>query len=643
MDAYTASVNAFTRLADVLHSQVATQVASWLKPQVERSLTLVATRELPGSALLEKKEAVYQIHKTASRLDPLSGDVLRPKILEAANAIDRRFYTDVLQTLPEALQGGDPEKLKDIQGALFWVSQNGLLEDLQQVLDRLPREIPEHLEYLRQFILERRNLLSREPREVIAVREVLAPDTPGRFLVSTRAGRPLDPHVMQDIREKLMEWGADETLSTETVNPAEGEDSQVLVLRNTFAERLQENFGVLVEPDAKLYLQGERTRDRGLRLRLVNRQGDRLGRVPVRLVLQDQATGDRREYVSPASHNGHFFYPLGNEKLVSVEVRPRGSYWSKRFLSQAENGDEEEVVLDQFPQPISELCWWRELVRFSGQGKGVNIALIDSGVEPHPALKEPLGGICVKDLGNASWDTDDLGHGTHIAGILCGADPSGGFRGIAPEAGLWVIRVCAGPKGEFHASHLIEAMRKAVIDYGVDIINISASTATHLAVLQQELRETVDRGVLVVAAVGNQGRGEVCYPARFEDAVGVSACGKQGSYPSDSTHVIAESEHLAEDFYFAKFSNSGPGVDVCAPGVAIVSTVLDGLFGSMDGTSMACPMVAGAAACLLSESEELRGMQGRDRVQALKAKLFQSCRKMASWTDLHQGVGLLHP
>jgi subtilisin len=106
---------------------------------------------------------------------------------------------------------------------------------------------------------------------------------------------------------------------------------------------------------------------------------------------------------------------------------------------------------------------------------------------------------------------------------------------------------------------------------------------------------------------------------------------------------MAESQHLEGDLYFAGFSNFGAGVDVCAPGVAVVSTVPNGLFGSMDGTSMACPMVAGAAACLLSEDEELLQMRNRDRVLALKAKLFQSCRKMASWADLHQGAGLLHP
>lgn len=643
MDAYTASVNAFTRLADVVRSQVALQVASWLEPQVERSLRLVANRELPGSALLEKRDTVYQIHETACRLDPLSGDVLRPRILETANAIDRRFYTSVLQRLANALQEGNHAVEEDVQKALFWVSQNGLLEDLEEVAERLPRELPEQLEFLRHVILERRDALRRISRNVIAVREIMAPDPPVRFLVSTPGGRPLDPALMQSLRKRLMEWGTEEAMASQSVSSMGEADDQVLLLRSATAERLQETLeGVLLEPDAKFYLQGEAPRGRQLRLHLVDRSGAGLKGVPVTLALEDPTTGIRREHLTATRHDGCLVHPLGDKTVVSVEINPRGTYWSKRLKPGDEVIENEfEIVLDHFPEPNSELCWWRRLVRFSGQGRGVRIALIDSGVSHHTAL-QPMGGSCVKELGYEPWNQDDLGHGTHIAGILCGRDASRGFLGIAPEAELWVIRVCAGPKGEFHASHLIEAIRKAV-EYDADIINISASTATHLITVEQELQDVVDRGILVVAAAGNQGRSEVCYPARFEDAVGVSACGQRGSYPLDSTHVKAESQHLEGDLYFAGFSNFGPGVDVCAPGVAIVSTVPDGLFGSMDGTSMACPMVAGAAACILSEHEELQRVRDRDRVLALKTKLFQNCRKMVNWTDLHQGAGLLHP
>src|SRR6185436_3272755 len=100
--------------------------------------------------------------------------------------------------------------------------------------------------------------------------------------------------------------------------------------------------------------------------------------------------------------------------------------------------------------------------------------------------------------------------------------------------------------------------------------------------------------------------GAVRFPANLQDVIGVSAIGKTGIYPSDSIHADAESSIKRGDYFFASFSNFGPDIDFCAPGVAITSTVPAADYAPWDGTSMACPHVAGVAALALNISPKLK-------------------------------------
>ncbi len=87
----------------------------------------------------------------------------------------------------------------------------------------------------------------------------------------------------------------------------------------------------------------------------------------------------------------------------------------------------------------------------------------------------------------------------------------------------------------------------------------------------------------------------------------MGAFGRLRGYPSDSLHTAFESDRLSEDgkYYLANFSNRGRNLDFCAPGIAVVSTVPGGGYLAMDGTSMACPQVAGIAALTLAAHPEI--------------------------------------
>ena len=109
----------------------------------------------------------------------------------------------------------------------------------------------------------------------------------------------------------------------------------------------------------------------------------------------------------------------------------------------------------------------------------------------------------------------------------------------------------------------------------------------------------------MLAASGNDGRAGVSFPASDDLCIAVSAVGHRLSLVANSTSAASFAPPTGTDpnEFIADFSNIGPQVDLCGPGVGIVSTVVPGnSFAVMDGTSMACPAATGAAARLLAAS-----------------------------------------
>ena len=273
-------------------------------------------------------------------------------------------------------------------------------------------------------------------------------------------------------------------------------------------------------------------------------------------------------------------------------------------------------------------------------GKGVKIAIVDSGADTtHPLLRQIRLGL---DLTNGadphSWTQDSIGHGSHCAGIIAARDESGKMmRGFAPEAEIHVLKVLPG--GRF--SSLIEALDYC-LDLDVDIVNLSLGTLRRSQVVEQKIEEAAYHGIACIVAAGNSG-GPVQYPASSAYALAVSAVGRLNEYPDktwDATTVIPEL--VAGDGTFApSFSCFGPEVAVCAPGVAIVSTVPGG-FEPQSGTSTAVPHVTGLAALLLAHHPLFQGpLRGRSHHRV--AGLFHMIRSLCvpyRFGPLRIGAGL---
>lgn len=226
----------------------------------------------------------------------------------------------------------------------------------------------------------------------------------------------------------------------------------------------------------------------------------------------------------------------------------------------------------------------------AGGGKGIVVAVIDTGVTVVPDLE----GTAV--LEGASFvpreptAADGNGHGTHVAGTIAQTTNNGfGVAGVAPGATILPLKALSA-SGFGDSAWIASAIDEAA-DQGAHIINMSLG-GRHSAVIATAVKKAQDRGVLVIAAAGNSGREGVGYPAALPGVIGVSATG-----PHDE---------------LAPYSTWGEGVDISAPGGnklkeggGILQDTVDSgsdghAFKEFQGTSMATPHVAGAAAVLWS-------------------------------------------
>lgn len=266
----------------------------------------------------------------------------------------------------------------------------------------------------------------------------------------------------------------------------------------------------------------------------------------------------------------------GSDDVVAVSVDTRVSLDSPAPLSLATAVDTlrgNQWALDRLE---AEKVW-----SDYSSGSGAVVAVIDSGVDGgHLDLSGQLTAAGVDYVtGTGTGRVDNHGHGTHVAGVVAAVRGNAvGVSGFAPQARIMPIRVLDAT-GAGWSSDIAKGIIYAA-DNGADVVNLSlggpsADSATKVAV-----NYALSEGVIVVAAAGNN-----------------RATDNATNYPAAYPGVVAVASTEREDTS-SSFSNTGPYVDIAAPGGRILSTVPGG-YAYLSGTSMATPYVAAAAALVV--------------------------------------------
>ncbi|MCR2803163.1 S8 family peptidase [Paenibacillus soyae] len=216
--------------------------------------------------------------------------------------------------------------------------------------------------------------------------------------------------------------------------------------------------------------------------------------------------------------------------------------------------------------------------------EGVIIAVLDTGVQlNHPDLQGKLvEGTNIVD--EAAKPNDDVGHGTHVSGII-GASVNNG-EGVAGVS--WFNKIMPVKVLDSSGAGSTYAVAQGIIwavDHGAKVINMSLGNYAEADFLHDAIKYAYERDVVLIAASGNDNTERPGYPAAYPEVFAVAA-----------TNNNKEK---------ASFSNYGDYIDVAAPGDSIASTYPGSQYAALSGTSMASPHVAALAGLIRSVNPDL--------------------------------------
>ncbi|NEX63271.1 S8 family peptidase [Noviherbaspirillum galbum] len=229
-------------------------------------------------------------------------------------------------------------------------------------------------------------------------------------------------------------------------------------------------------------------------------------------------------------------------------------------------------------------------------GAGVTVGVLDAGITPaHREFSDPgkiLPGFNALDGG--SDVTDHVGHGTHVAGIVAAQHNGMGTMGVAFGASILPVKVL-GDDGRGSSQALDRGLRFAIGKAPIVNVSLGAENAYSPAAM----KEAAQAGMLIVAAAGNSGAANPGWPARFARE---SWAGNQ----IIAVGAVDASNRIAS---FSNRAGDTAGWFLVAPGVNVLSTWMNGQYATMSGTSMAAPVVSGAAALLKQQWPALSAAQ----------------------------------
>lgn len=407
--------------------------------------------------------------------------------------------------------------------------------------------------------------------------------------------------------------------------------------------------GIMVVPDdARIHLAAGRLDHRLFDVAYLARQGftdARTSGLPLILEYADQvapATALRAAGVATADAQ-----PLASIQATAVEVSSDSvadiwasvsSGWTTGSTSRAGTPAIQKLWLDgvaevaldvSVPQIGAPYAWDLGL-----DGTGVTVAVLDTGVDfTHPDLAGKV--VASRSfVPGADTAVDGHGHGTHVAATVAGsgAASGGNYRGVAPGASLVIGKVC-DDGGSCSDSAVIAGMEWAAREQGADVINLSLSGCCTDGTdpMSQAVNElSAETGALFVISAGNSGQpNTVGTPGTADAALTVAAVDDGGAMAGFSSR----GPRLGDGGFKPEIAAPGVGIVAArAAGTAMPSPVNDD-YTSSNGTSMASPHVAGAAALLAQQRPDWDG-------QRLRAALIASARNLGH-DGYAQGAGLV--
>ncbi len=219
-------------------------------------------------------------------------------------------------------------------------------------------------------------------------------------------------------------------------------------------------------------------------------------------------------------------------------------------------------------------------------GEGIKVGIIDTGIDLD---HEDLRGRIKEYINFTTKDEKDVkdtnGHGTHVAGTICANKNGIGIVGAAPKCDLYVAKAF-NEKGNAETESIIKSF-DWLISKKVHVINMSFSADKPNEYEKMMIRKCYENGIILVGAAGNDGgngdEDTIGYPAKYDKVIAVTA--------------------VDMNLNRAPFSSQGQKAQVAAAGTNILSTYKNNTYAVLSGTSMATPLISGAAAILQGKSK----------------------------------------